>query len=332
MPDEQEYPIATPVTPTAALEQGDNTALAPPTEISIPVPAEKLFLPWLAALASQRIPYRVEYSGNQKVLLVPVALAERANYELAQYEKNTAAWQRIPALLTDTRPLLSDAGFFSALFFTFTLMRFHLWSENSPANWQSIGAWDGRLIRAGQWWRCLTALTLHADYAHLLTNMIWGGALLALVASEFGAGWGMLLMLTAGTFANALNALLLPQAQYQALGASTMVFALLGILSVATTWNAWQQRRQGRGVFRTVQLWLPILAGIGMLSLYGTAPGTDLGGHLNGFLAGLLFGFLAKKIPALCFATCWQWVAGLFTLIWVPLAWFVAWLKWTAEC
>jgi len=154
--------------------------------------------------------------------------------------------------------------------------------------------------------------------------MFWGGALLALVASEFGAGWGGLLMLAAGILGNALNAGLLPQAQHQALGASTMVFALLGILSSTATLALWQQRQQGRGVFRIVHLWLPVLAGCGMLSLYGSAPGTDLGGHLNGFLAGLLLGFLARKLPPGCFARAWQWSAGVLALLALSLAWVLA--------
>ncbi len=314
MPDKQEFQY--PELPDTVPE---------PQEIALPVSQEQLFLPWLAVLASQRIPYRVDYSGDRKVLLIPIASAERARYELELYEKNTAAWRRAPALSTSAaRPLLSDAGFFTALFFSFSLLRFHLWVENAPADWRSSGVWDGALIRSGQCWRCLTALTLHADYAHLLNNMFWGGALLALIASEFGAGWGVLLMLAAGMLGNAINACLLPQAQYQALGASTMVFALLGMLSSTATLALWQQRRQGRGVFRIVHLWLPVLAGCGMLSLYGSAPGSDLGGHLNGFLAGLLLGFLARKLPPGCFARLWQWSAGVLALLALILAWGLA--------
>ncbi len=325
MPNEQEYHSTAKNTAPISPPPSPESAPLPAEEIALPVSEERLFLPWLAVLASQRIPYRVQYSENRKILLIPATAIERARHELAEYEKNTAAWQRRVETIDSAQPLLSDRGFFSALFFAFSLLHFHLWYENADCHWRSLGVWEGALIRKGQWWRCLTALTLHSDYAHLLTNMFWGGTLLALVANEFGAGWGLTLMLSAGALGNALNAWLLPQAQYQALGASTMVFALLGMLSSASTCAVWRQRRQGRGTFRIVQLWLPFLAGCGMLALYGTAPGTDLGGHLNGFLAGLLLGLLAKKLPQKYCTRHWQWSSAVLALSVLFLAWIRAW-------
>ena len=38
-----------------------------------------------------------------------------------------------------------------------------------------LGAVHGAAIREGQWWRLITALTLHADSAHLFGNLAIGG-------------------------------------------------------------------------------------------------------------------------------------------------------------
>ena len=50
----------------------------------------------------------------------------------------------------------------------------------------AVGAMDPQRIRAGEWWRALTALTLHWDATHLLGNLA-AGALLGISAAQV---WG----------------------------------------------------------------------------------------------------------------------------------------------
>jgi membrane associated rhomboid family serine protease len=75
-------------------------------------------------------------------------------------------------------------------------------------------------------------------------------------------------------FAGALgNAVMIALARKtQRLGASTMVFGLLGILSAVRTWHSWRRRQGGRGQLLRIVPWLPLLAGLAMLGIYGTAP------------------------------------------------------------
>ncbi len=291
----------------------------------IKVEDSSLFLPWLAVLASQRIPCRVEYQEGVPFLIVAEKDAPRVQQELALYEQNTAAWRKRHPDRGEDAFVFSWIPFWMSML-TFSLfLRFHQIVQQAPADWQRRGVWDASLIRSGEYWRCLTALTLHGDYAHLLGNLFWGSMLLTLTAGELGNGWALFLMLLSGSLGNALNALLLPQAGYQALGASTMVFGLLGILTGRTTLKIRQQRLAGSGILQQFRLWLPLLAGVALLALTGTAPGSDLAGHFNGFLCGILLGLLNGLLPSGLFSFRWQLLFGTSAILLLPLAWLLAW-------
>lgn len=293
--------------------------------VSIQVEDSSLFLPWLAVLASQRIAYQVEYQDGVPCLLVAEAELPRVRREFELYEQNTAAW-RESHLFNETETLVfSWSNFWTALISFAFLLRFHQYVQEAVIDWQARGVWNAALIRKGEYWRCLTALTLHGDYAHLLGNLFWGCMLLTIAASEFGNGAALLMMLAAGCLGNALNAWLLPLAQYQALGASTMVFGLLGMLAGASTLKIQRRRLAGRGILQQFRLWLPLLAGFAMLSLTGTAPGSDLAGHFNGFLCGILLGVLKNLRPQKISSLRWQLLFAAIAILLPPLAWFRAW-------
>lgn len=96
--------------------------------------------------------------------------------------------------------------------------------------WKEAGALDvGRVLRNGEYWRCITALTLHADAQHFFGNLLFGGLLLGLTARRMGLGLALLLTVSAGTLGNALNVLYRPP-DHVSLGFSTAVFGLAGIL------------------------------------------------------------------------------------------------------
>src|SRR5690606_31506657 len=57
--------------------------------------------------------------------------------------------------------------------------------------WFDAGAADAARLRAGEWWRAVTALTLHADFPHVFSNaialLVFGTALCTLVGPGSGA-------------------------------------------------------------------------------------------------------------------------------------------------
>ena len=144
------------------------------------------------------------------------------------------------------------------------------------------------LIAHGEWWRPFTALFLHADFGHLAGNLLGGLVFATLVARCVGPLRGWLMILACGTMGNVLTSRLTYPEPFVSLGASTAVFAALGILS-------------GFGLVETLRFrarmpWLriaaPVVAGIILLGWLGGGhdPRTDVLGHVLGYSSGLVAG------------------------------------------
>jgi membrane associated rhomboid family serine protease len=152
-------------------------------------------------------------------------------------------------------------------------------------DWLGAGKMDAGLVRQGEWWRCITALTLHADLSHLVGNVVFG-ALFGLLASQrLGMGLAWFAILVSGMLGNGLNAFV-QVPKHTAIGASTAVFAALGILAG----SAWTDRRHHTHRSWIIR-WAPMVSGIVLLAFLGTGgERTDITAHLTGFLSGGLFG------------------------------------------
>jgi rhomboid protease GluP len=141
-------------------------------------------------------------------------------------------------------------------------------------------------VRAGEWWRAVTALTLHWDTSHLLGNLGAGSLLGFCAAQVWGNARAWLLILLSATGANLLESLL-AVSRYASAGASTAVFAALGLLAA----HAWRTR--GTYAHGARQRWVPLLAGIAVLALFGggeaqqqTDATTNVLSHALGFAVG----------------------------------------------
>ena len=98
---------------------------------------------------------------------------------------------------------------------------------------------DAGRVRDGEWWRTLTAMTLHVDAEHLIGNLLFGAAFGLIAGHLLGNGLAWCSIVAAGALGNVVDALLHPAA-HTAIGASTAVFATLGL------WAAyvWRRRRE----------------------------------------------------------------------------------------
>ena len=186
-------------------------------------------------------------------------------------------------------------------------------------NWVNRGVLEIALLRDGEWWRALTALTLHADLGHLLANLAFG-ILFAYPASQFvGVGVAWLAIVLGAGAANVVDMALHPP-EHSILGASTAVFTALGLTS-AFTW-----RRRATGSLTWMQRLAPLVAGIALLAFTGTGgERTDVLAHLLGFVAGvgLGFGLAHVRLPAPGRAAP-QWLAGGMALAALGGAWIAA--------
>jgi len=153
----------------------------------------------------------------------------------------------------------------------------------APQDYITVFGANARRILGGEWYRCATALLLHADAAHIAGNMagvaLFGGAVCAIT----GAGVGWLMILACGILGNLLNAVAY-ETGHLSIGASTAVFGAVGIVCAIQAVNA---VRTGKGWKRML---LAFGAGVALLGFLGTSARSDVGAHLFGFFAGILMG------------------------------------------
>ncbi len=242
---------------------------------------------WALVLEARGIPFRLERSGDAPQLLVPAAYRAAAIEELVLFEEENRDWPPVPPaappFADNTLVTLSNLLLF-ALFHN--LIRLGVWwpGEAMPA-WMAIGSADSELILNGQWWRLVTALTLHANSLHLLGNLAIGGIFIVFLCRYLGSGLGWALLLCAGVLGNLVNAVLQPL-DHSSVGSSTLVFGAVGLLA---SLNISRHRRQ------TWKQWfLPFAGAVALLALLGTeGERTDLGAHLCGFMVGAAMGLPA---------------------------------------
>ena len=245
-------------------------------------------------------------------LYVSSAEAEDARRQLGHYESENTPVVR-PRFKPTTHGIDAALAYCAVLLFFFGAERRHALS----VDWTVIGAAQAGLIRDGAWWRTFTALSLHADPLHLLSNLASGVIFGILVAQLLGSGLAWLAILLAGALGNALNALV-QSPEHTAIGASTAIFGALGILS------GYMRRSRvvpWRGGLRR---WAPLAGGVMLLVFLGfSGERTDIGAHVAGFATGGVMGFiLAPAADRLENNPRVQWVSGalacgLFFLAWV---------------
>ena len=189
------------------------------------------------------------------------------------------------------------------------------------ADWLGLGALNSSVGMAGEWWRSITALTLHLDQEHLLGNLLFGAGAGVLAARMFGPGVAWLSILICAAIANYADMLVSPST-HRAIGASTAVFAALGLLAGF----GWGQRIALRHRRRRLYRWGPLFGGVFLLALLGAGnEHVDVLGHLLGFAAGVVAGFgYARAGMPLNRGVPLQFATGFIALGLVLSAWLFA--------
>lgn len=218
-------------------------------------------------------------------LLVANEDAPAALFHLSQYHLENRDWPPPKPLHQPLSPQSQPTLLVMiaiALFFAHT----GPWSTGNV--WFNRGAMDSAaILKHGEWWRLLTALTLHADLSHLLGNCLIGGLVIHLLSRMIGYGQSWLLLLLTGAIGNLCN-IAFRQQPHLSVGFSTSVFAAIGLLTGL---------QLGRSATRSFKaLLLPLGAGAGLLAFLGSeGVRTDLGAHLFGFVSGIGGGWLFSR-------------------------------------
>ncbi len=245
---------------------------------------------WALVLEARDIPCRGWRNGTGLHLLVPEERFDEALNELRLFEEENRNWPppvpKASPLAENTITTLSVLVLL-ATFHNITLLNAGLFGH-APIDWVAMGSADSGKILGGQWWRTVTALTLHADWLHLSGNLAIGGVFIVFLCRDLGSGLAWTLLLGSGILGNLANACVQP-AGHRSIGASTIVFGAVGILA-AITLVRYRHHLQKRRP-------LPIAAALGLLALLGTeGEHTDLGAHLFGFLFGTGLGLAAEYL------------------------------------
>ena len=276
---------------------------------------------WSLVLRAANIPSVIEFEKHSWVIKVSPLHEHRALREIAAFMEENSDWPpyspkknlSLPVLTKYQPPTILMMGAL-VIFYVVT----GPWSDGNA--WFSEGAVSGRqILEHGQWYRLVTALTLHADVVHLVGNIIIGGVLVHFLCRLLGNGLGWFLILASGTLGNLMN-ILLHGNPHNSVGFSTAVFGTIGILS------GYQAISKRSAALK--EILLPLAAGAGLLAFLGAGgPRTDLGAHFFGLLAGAALGGLLVFMPSqriLISKTSLQTNLFIASLAIVGLCWWLA--------
>jgi rhomboid protease GluP len=237
-------------------------------------------------LEAKSVPYDLVELDGSWALLVTSVTAQIARDELARYAAERSVVREAAATVIP----FAGAGIGAAIYGVVLLLTgYCAGTQMFGVDWLATGALDARAGGGGEWWRAVTALTLHLDQAHLLSNLLFGIGVGILAGRVFGPGVAWASILGAGALSNYLDMLIAPST-HRAVGASTAVFAALGLLSGF----AWRQRLALRERFR--YRWAPLFAGVCLLAFLGAGDQhVDVLGHALGFMTGIAFGWIYAR-------------------------------------
>ena len=271
-------------------------------------------------LHSLGIPYEIIADASGCMLVVPQHALEKAKFEIWQYDsENRSPNSNVQAI----KPVYQNAVPGVIAYIVIVILVAWLAGEATfNKNWYAAGRVDGSLIRDGEWWRSVTALTLHSGLRHLAGNIGFGAVFGLLAGSLAGPGVAWLTIVLASATANLLNTMLL-DSTHKAIGASTAVFAALGVVA-GFSWRA-KLMAQDRWAYRLG----PIIGGIALLAYTGTGDeNTDIGAHVLGFVCGFFGGMLLTAFADYLPRQKIQIAAGIAAVTIVATAWIAGLQLW----
>jgi rhomboid protease GluP len=185
-------------------------------------------------------------------------------------------------------------------------------------DWLTVGRMQSGKVMSGEWWRTVTALTLHLDTEHITANLAFGALFGFLTGQILGGGVAWLAIVSAGALGNFVNAMV-QEPLHSSIGASTAVFAALGVIVS----HAFRHRGAVRE--KPLKRWSPLIGGVLLLAFTGVGgQRTDVVAHVTGFFSGMLIGWAGCRLPHAWMASRKiQTSAGVAAIVMVATAWAV---------
>jgi len=153
----------------------------------------------------------------------------------------------------------------------------------SPLALVRLGAVLSPLVRAGEWWRTVTAVFLHGDILHIIMNGMGLWVVGTVAEARFGRARLFVVFIVAGTVGETVTALW--NAQVLSVGASGGIFGLIALCVVNAI------RRRDRDLRARFLPWLIYGLAIGFLG----GGRIDNAAHVGGLAAGALLGLFVGE-------------------------------------
>ncbi|MEM6688674.1 MAG: rhomboid family intramembrane serine protease, partial [Planctomycetota bacterium] len=111
-----------------------------------------------------------------------IALQEVSSY---QEEKRATLSKRPTQIISMSKGVIESVIAFA---FAIIVCSFVGWSSSGGEAFTDAGLVDAGLVQKGEFWRCVTALTLHLDLPHLLSNLVFGALFIVIAGKWLGGG------------------------------------------------------------------------------------------------------------------------------------------------
>jgi len=159
---------------------------------------------------------------------------------------------------------------------------------SEKVNLHTPGLSDASKVLKGEWWRSLTAQTLHGDARHLASNLLCGYIVMNMITFRIPLLRLAPFIAIAAAIANICVAATV-QTDFRSLGFSTFVFAAIGCLAVI---EFRLMPKESHGMLRR---FAPLCGAASLAVFLGLGENADILGHAYGFIAGLFCGFIPNK-------------------------------------
>ena len=159
---------------------------------------------------------------------------------------------------------------------------------SDKVNLHSPGISDASKVLKGEWFRSLTAQTLHGDLRHFASNLLCGYIVMNMITYRIPLLRLSPFIAIAAAIAN-LCVSFTVQTNFRSLGFSTFVFATIGCLSVI------EFRLMPKETHGLLRRFAPLCGATSLAVFLGLGENADILGHAYGFLAGLFCGFIPSK-------------------------------------
>ena len=142
---------------------------------------------------------------------------------------------------------------------------------------------------ANEWWRIITSAFIHADFFHILINMMALVQTGILVERVYGKK-EMLFIYFSAMLTSSLLALINMSSSFQTVGASGAIFGLMGAIIVYLF---------SSGLYKVPNIRNQIITTLLINVIITFMPGVSMYGHLGGFVGGVLAAMFISKAQTL---------------------------------